>query len=209
MATEVDHLVVACATLDEGAAWCRATLGAEPVAGGAHEGRGTHNLLLGLGPAYLELIAPDPAQPAPPRPRAFGLDGRAPGAPPGLVTYVARTDDLGATLLAATAWGAAEAMTRGTLAWRIARPPGEDGMGWVLPHLIEWPDGVSVAARLPDSGLRLLALSAEHPDADAARAALASAGLGGVVSVARGGRPRLTARLSRPGGAGEEVVLGS
>lgn len=205
--TEVDHLVVACATLDEGAAWCRATLGVEPVAGGSHEGRGTHNLLLGLGPAYLELIAPDPAQPDPPRPRAFGLDARGPSTPPGLVTYVARTDDLGATLLAATGWGAAEAMTRGTLAWRIARPPGEDGMGWVLPHLIEWPDGVSVAARLPDSGLRLASLSAEHPDDGALREALASAGLGGVVAASRGERPRLLARLSRPGGS--EIELAS
>ena len=32
----VDHLVIAAATLDEGVAWCEATLGVTPGPGGRH-----------------------------------------------------------------------------------------------------------------------------------------------------------------------------
>ena len=46
MSTEVDHLVVAAATLDEGVRWCEATLGLTPAAGGRHDFMGTHNRVL-------------------------------------------------------------------------------------------------------------------------------------------------------------------
>ena len=41
--THIDHLVVAARSLDEGVAWCEATLGITPNAGGEHENYGTHN----------------------------------------------------------------------------------------------------------------------------------------------------------------------
>ena len=41
--THIDHLVVAARNLDEGVAWCEATLGLTPNAGGEHEKYGTHN----------------------------------------------------------------------------------------------------------------------------------------------------------------------
>lgn len=57
----VDHLVVAAAGLDAGAAWLEAHLGAPLAPGGRHAAMGTHNRLLRLGPRlYLELIAIDP-----------------------------------------------------------------------------------------------------------------------------------------------------
>jgi hypothetical protein len=69
-ATAVDHLVVAAATLEQGVAWCEATLGVTPGPGGRHALMGTHNRLLNLGSAafphsYLEIIAIDPEAPAP------------------------------------------------------------------------------------------------------------------------------------------------
>lgn len=72
---ELDHLVVACETLEQGRAWLLALTGVAPAAGGAHPGWGTHNLVLRLDArSYLELIAADPLQPAPALPRPFGLD---------------------------------------------------------------------------------------------------------------------------------------
>src|SRR4051812_41644302 len=92
---ELDHLVVAAASLDEGREWCRSVLGAEATTGGSHDGLGTHNVLVSLGSRrYLEVIAVDPVAPSPSRPRWFGLDtdevrGRL-GTGPALVTWVAR-----------------------------------------------------------------------------------------------------------------------
>ena len=47
-AIALDHLVVACRSLDAGRAWCEATLGVVPLPGGRHALMGTHNLLLSL-----------------------------------------------------------------------------------------------------------------------------------------------------------------
>ena len=79
MSNRLDHLVVAAASLEQGAAWCEATLGVVPGPGGVHATMGTHNRLLRIATeafpdAYLEIIAIDPAAPAPGRPRWFGLD---------------------------------------------------------------------------------------------------------------------------------------
>ena len=59
---KLDHLVIMAHTLDEGVAWCEATLGVTPASGGEHPLMGTHNRLLRIDSAefpsaYLELIA--------------------------------------------------------------------------------------------------------------------------------------------------------
>ena len=46
MRSRIDHLVVAASSLDQGVAWCEATLGVTPGPGGEHPLMGTHNRLL-------------------------------------------------------------------------------------------------------------------------------------------------------------------
>ena len=153
---DIDHLVVGAASLAQGAAWCEATLGVVPAAGGTHPLMGTHNRLLridgpGFGRAYLEIIAIDPAAPAPGRARWFGLDNPAVQARlamgPQLLGAVVRTPNV-----EMQRWGlinlgqdpgpplAAQRQTpEGLLAWRIlVRDDGALPGGGRLPVLIEW-----------------------------------------------------------------------
>lgn len=198
---EIDHLVIGAATLDAGAAYLERHLGARPVAGGAHPGIGTHNMLLGLGPEqYIEIIAPDPAQAPPAHPRPFDLDDPALKlsleAEPHLIAYVAATPAIDAVVgrLGASHAGEIRAMRRGDLAWRMAFPPQRQDMGNLIPPLIQW-DGPRAAGRIPDSGWRLMALEAQHPDMDALRAALAARGLAETLTLRQSPAPRLVAQL--------------
>lgn len=168
----LDHLAVSAATLDEGVAQVEAALGVRLAGGGQHAHMGTHNRLLGLGDLYLEVIAIDPAAPAPAWPRWFDLDHFA--GPPRLTNWVARCDDLGAELaLSPDGTGRPVALSRGDLHWRMAVPgDGRLPFGGGFPALIQW-DGPHPVERLPDPGLRLTRLEIAHPEAAALAEALA------------------------------------
>jgi hypothetical protein len=172
----LDHLVVAAQSLEQGVAWCEATLGLTPGPGGVHARMGTHNRLFRLGgeafpEAYFEIIAIDPAAPPPGRPRWFGLDEPALRArlarSPVLVHAVARTE-----LLEMQRWGLINvgvhpgeplAFERdspaGRLAWRmLVRDDGLLLHGGALPTLIEWQGPLHPAQAMPDSGVVLQSL---------------------------------------------------
>ncbi|MDB5412345.1 MAG: hypothetical protein JWR10_680 [Rubritepida sp.] len=209
---EIDHIVIGARTLEEGAAFVERVLGVKPQAGGKHDGAGTHNLLLGLGPdCYLEVIAPDPAQPEPPHPRLFGLDDPATRlmleAEPRLLSWVARTTSMDTVMarLGPRA-GQLREMKRADLAWRFAEPPLREAMDNLIPALIEWK-GERAGKRLHDSHLRLVALEAEHPEVDSLRRALGERGLDEALKIQQGPHPRLIARLT--GKDGVEYTLTS
>lgn len=196
----LDHLAVACGALAEGVAAVEAALGVTLAAGGEHAAFGTHNRLLSLGPAeYLEVIAVNPAAPAPGRARWFDLD-RFAGAPR-LTNWVAACDDMAAAL-AASPPGAGVPMdlARGDFRWTMG-VPGDGCLPFdgAFPALIRWHGAAHPAPRLPDRGIRLLALTLMHPQADTLRSALARACDDPRLSV-QAGPVRVSARFSTPNG---------
>ena len=203
---EFDHLVVTAPTLASGAEFVRRALGVEMRPGGEHPRMGTHNLLLRLGDAaFLEVIAPNPAAPRPPRPRWFALDDPA-LREPRLATWVARTDDLRAWPAAALApLGAVEAMTRGARAWLITIPAdGTPPLAGAAPALIEWQSPRHAAALdMPASGCSLASLTLSHPIPGDVSRLLAALDLGGVASVRAStgdAQARLIAEILTPTG---------
>lgn len=202
---ELDHLVVAADTLDQGADFIERILGVRPQPGGQHKPMGTHNLVLSLGERrYLEVIAIDPDLPKPDRPRWFGLDGsnlrQRLLARPRLIHWVARTSDL-EKVVAVAPLGEIMSLSRGEYRWRITVPddgslPGEG----LVPTMIQWESGVHPADRLPDLGCRLRGLYAIHPQPEAIRQALSTLGLGDALTVTAGPVPTLRAEIAAPDG---------
>lgn len=220
-ATRVDHLVVAAHSLEQGLAWCESTLFVTPSPGGEHPLMGTHNLLLKIetaqfARAYLEIIAINPQAPDPRRRRWFDLDDaqlrQAVKEKPRLIHFVASCDRSAVASSALDQLGidrgvqlAAERDTQhGPLRWKITvREDGQRLFYGTLPTLIEW-DGAHPAERLPDSGLKLLSLTATHPRPDDLFMAYRAIHLEQVGIDA--GSPNLIARLMTPLG---EVTLDS
>jgi hypothetical protein len=216
MAARVDHLVVAAASLEEGVAWCEATLGVVPAAGGEHPLMGTHNRLLRIATvdyprAYFEIIAVQPGRAAQRPRRWFDLDDETVRdtlvrSGPRLLHFVANVPNVAQAQAAlrerdidrGEALAASRMTTRGLLEWRITvRADGQRLFDGMLPTLIEWGEA-HPAATLPESGVTLQSLSASHPQAPKLRAAYEAIGLQGVM--AREGLANLCAVLDTPRG---------
>jgi len=203
----VDHLIWGGPNLEAEIDRLDRLTGVRAVLGGQHPGEGTRNALLRLGPAtYLELIAPDPAQPAPPRPRWLGLDTLT---GPRLITWAARATELERRRWEALATGIRLGEVRAgrretsdgrVLSWRLTYPDLTPGEG-LVPFLIDWGDSphpaVSAAA-----GIELVELHGEHPEPDAVGAKLRALGL--ELRVLAGPSAALVATLETPRG---RVVL--
>ncbi|MBX3621531.1 MAG: VOC family protein [Rhizobacter sp.] len=216
----LDHLFIAAGTLEEGVAWCEATLGITPGPGGRHALMSTHNRLFSIASrafpsAYAEIIAIDPHAPPPGRARWYGLDQPALQAAlrqgPQLVHWVARTPHAQARLAALKSLGldggevlSAERQTpHGWLRWQISvRPDGVPLGAGALPTWITW-EGAHPGDSLPDQGVALQGLSLGRVAPEVASALELPA----QVSVsAEGAAPAVRAVLATPQG---EVVLRS
>lgn len=204
----IDHLVYGAPELTSAVSCLENLLGVTAAAGGRHEGRGTHNALLALGEdTYLEVIAPDPLQPAPSGPRPFGLDHLAERR---LVTFAVHVASRPAGPDHQNASRRLErwrrrALDRGydpgpvktggrrrldgtELSWRLCQHT-ELPFGGAVPFLIDWG---------PATGCRLLELEVGHPQPAAVRAALRA--LDVAVPVRSSPAPRLQATLTTPRG---------
>ena len=203
----LDHLVIAAATLEQGEDHLERLLGVRPQRGGNHVAMGTHNSLLKLGAkTYLEVIAIDPEASPPKRPRWFALDSGAMRDElvemPRLIHWVVRTDDIDAARrVSPIVLGPARPMERGAFRWRITIPddgrlPGEG----LVPTLIQWSDARHPTDTMQESRVRLVALSAAHPEPARIRSALEKLSLGEMLKVTFGTTPRLAAMLQTPRG---------
>jgi Glyoxalase-like domain len=216
---QLDHLVIAARTLDEGARFIAEKLGVETAEGGAHPLMRTHNRLLNLwGGTYLEVLAinPEAAPIDAPRPRLFAMDDPALRARlengPQLVHWVARVDR--PKLLAR--WQSqyperiapVAAMTRGSNTWNLTVPddgafPSWQGAGdGLLPSLIQWDTPRHPSETLPETGIALKSLTGFHPRANLVSEQLAWLGASHLMRVeVTDGAPTLVAEFELPDGS--------
>jgi hypothetical protein len=199
----IDHLVYATPNLAATVEHLEHLLGVRATPGGQHPGRGTRNFLLSLGPtAYLEIIGPDPEQPAPAFPRTFGIDDLREAR---LVTWAAHERDLERVAkdaadhgiqLGPLSDGSRKRPDGVLLKWRYTSPQTLVADG-IVPFFIDW--GTSEhPARSAAKGATLMSLRAEHPDAERVQQMLRQLGLD--LAVTRGPRPALIATLQSPRG---------
>ena len=198
----LDHIILGCTDLDEGIELVFRHLGVRAKPGGVHPGAGTINALLSLGTLrYLEIMAPDPAQPDAPDPRNVRtLKG------PALVGWAEHRDHLdefAGTLHAAgieyvgPVPGSRKRPDGSILNWR-SLPLKEDEHG-ILPFFIEW--GANAAHPSTDSpkgcGIDGLEITAPEP----AHFRALSKTLDLDVAIGQSTAPRLTAHLHGPAGS--------
>ena len=207
----LDHLLVGAPTLEGGIRWLEESTGVRAAPGGSHPGLGTWNALASLGPRqYIEIIAPDPAQPGV---ETFYVAGLRDFDGPRVTTWAARGVDLGSgfpsTLPDAFS---CEPARRGArvrpdgkrLAWTLAFPRHreEGNFGGALPFFIEWESLESHPGGSTPPGMTLRSLSIQYPKSERLSGALASLGIECAVSRAAAS---IQVELETPRGI---VVLG-
>jgi len=198
---KLDHILLGSPDLEAGIVFVEQRTGVRAGFGGVHPGRGTQNALLSLGGhRYLEIIAPDPAQPDVGNAMASRLHSLV---EPRLVGWAAHPGSVSALAEKLRSTGIRfEGPTPGSrkrpdgliLNWQILTLADTDS--GLLPFFIEWgQDSVhpSVDAR---KGSNLLSFSAETPEPEKLRATLETLDLDLPVKKAR--KPRLHAVISGP-----------
>lgn len=226
MTSTTDHLVIVASSLEQGVAWCEATLGITPAPGGEHKLFGIHNRLFKIATpanpmAYCEIIAINPKatpQAAPPSKRWFDMDDAALQAAvtiePRLAHFVVNTPDVQAACAALQACGidrgppklATRHTNKGVLQWQITvREDGKRLFNGMLPTLIQWgaqgdadPMRLHPRNSLPRSRVTLQSISATLPNTTDLEAAYAAIGLHGIAVQA--GPANLTATFQTPKG---------
>jgi hypothetical protein len=226
MKSQIDHLVVAAHSLQQGVEWCEATLGITPAAGGEHEKYGTHNRLFKIATpafpvAYLEIIAINPdavIEKNPPPTRWFDLDNPQLQSElvksPRLIHFVANTSNIQDARHAWKAQGidrgpvihASRKTPKGLLQWQITvRLDGDRLFDGTLPTLIQWgkpeaadPMHLHPRNHLPRSGVSLKSLTVSHPSASKIQAAYDAISLGNIP--VSDGTANIVATLQTPKG---------
>ncbi|KRC35986.1 VOC family protein [Acidovorax sp. Root219] len=206
---QLDHLSIIAPSLKQGVAHVRDCLGIDMPFGRQHPDMGTHNHLLRLGDdVYLEVIAIDPAAPAPAQARWFGLDDRdavraAWDSGRRLRGWVARTQQMDAVLAQH-----GHLLGRKTQLSAGAAPPyffaipagGALPLAGVAPSVIDRGQRPPPIASMPDLGARLVRFTIEHPEPDMVLALYASLGIENAPHVEKSDRLHYRAEIRTPAG---------
>jgi len=199
----LDHILFGSPDLQGGIAFVEQHTGVRAAFGGVHPGRGTQNALLSLGERrYLEIIAPDPAQPGVKNPLASNLqtlsEPRLVGwaAHPGSVTAFAEKLRAGGIKFEGPTPGSRKRLDGQLLKWQTVSLADTDS--GLLPFFIEWSqDSVHPSVDAP-KGCALLSFAAESPDPEKLSTTLKTLNLD--LPVQTGKKPRLHAVISGPKG---------
>ncbi len=190
---QLDHIVMGCCDLADAKADIETRCGVSVPDGGKHPMMSTHNALMQAGGnTYFELIAIDPAAPAPDRRRWFSLDDPATeahiAARPRALCWVVGVRDLDALkAISPIDLGRILNVTRGDLHWRLTVP--DDGhlpTGGLLPAFIEWPDGKNPCHNMPDMGVRLNQITISTPEPEVIADLMAACGVSGFANIVKG-----------------------
>jgi hypothetical protein len=198
LASGVDHLVYASASLERGMDEIEQLLGIRPIAGGHHPRFGTHNALLSLGSStYLEIIARNPELPLPERGSLVYLTDNENSR---LITWVFRPMNIQHSSDAASKagiglgpieTGSREAPDGSLVSWQLTDPYAMP-MNGAIPFLIHWGTTAHPSAVAPAGG-ELTELIIEHPQAESVKRAVNV--LGAEVKVVSGDEFRLSATI--------------
>ena len=197
---QFDHIAISSNSLEAGVEAVETALGISLAGGGEHPHMATHNRLMGLGDLYLEVIASNPAAPAPVWPRWFDLDNFS-GAPR-LTNWVAHSESLTEDLaLCPPGTGVPVALQRGDYRWQMAVPAdGKLPFDGGFPALIQWQGSLQPARALPENGTRLRILEIAHPQAEALKAALSPIFTDPRVQIVAGPAKAMRATFTTPHG---------
>ncbi len=187
----IDHLVIAVDDPDAAAAELEAELGLAATAGGRHDA-GTHNRIVFLGDAYLELIGAWDRDLALAHPIGAAVVRALDAGAPGLVTYAIATDGARREVMSLRAAGSPISEVIGgsrlrpdgeAVAWQCAFPPllGPAEPPFLIEHELsgaEWGEGARRARTSfvhPFGGMaRLVGIELLVPDPKAAAGAYAA-----------------------------------
>lgn len=171
----LDHVLLGTPDVAATAATITEALGVTFSGGGTHRGLGTHNVVLGLGGVYLEVIGPTDDDPDfSGDPRWFGLDDLTAAR---VVAYSTGVADIERQVARARerGWDPGDIVSQsrdtpdgGSISWRRTQTD-IDFHGGVVPFLVEWKDSPSPADSLPPEA-RLESLALSHPDRERVRA---------------------------------------
>ena len=167
--SQIDHLVIAAESLQQGVDFVRTTFDVDIPAGGYHQTMGTHNHLMQLGnEAYIEVIAINPDATPPKRPRWFSLDDAlmrdSLRQQPRLITWVINTPDI-ETLAqkSLVPIGNVTELSRDNLSWSLGLTGDGRLLGYgMLPYVIQWHTRQHPSGAMADLGCRFESLEIYH-----------------------------------------------